>query len=110
VWLHRRGRFTVYDRRLDHRSDGSVYGSSLAPVTPLVATEDLIDANGVAEIIGLTHRNSVSLYQRRYDDMPRPVVELSGGRTKLWLRSEVERWAKEQAASGRARPKRRAGR
>ena len=78
-------------------------------MTPLVPTEDLIDANGVAELLGLSHRNSVSLYQRRYSDMPRPVVELSGGRTKLWLRPEIARWADEQVARGRTRPARRVG-
>ena len=76
----------------------------------MVATEDLIDAPGVAEILGLSHRNSVSLYQRRYDDMPRPVVDLGRGRVKLWLRSEIERWAGQQASSGRTRPARRASR
>jgi glutathione-regulated potassium-efflux system ancillary protein KefG len=58
---------------------------------------DLIDAQEVAEVLGLSHRNSVSLYQRRYRDMPRPVVERGGGRTKLWLRSEIERWAAKRA-------------
>lgn len=62
-------------------------------MTPKVATEDLIDARGVAEILGLAHRNTVSVYQRRYADMPRPVVDLGPARTKLWLRPEVERWA-----------------
>ena len=76
-------------------------------MTPLVPTEDLIDANGVAELLGLSHRNSVSLYQRRYEDMPRPVVVLSGGRTKMWLRPEIKRWAAEQASRGRTRPARR---
>jgi predicted DNA-binding transcriptional regulator AlpA len=61
-------------------------------MTPRVDTEDLIDAQEVAEILGLAQRNSVSLYQRRYADMPRPVVERGGGRTKLWLRSEIQRW------------------
>jgi predicted DNA-binding transcriptional regulator AlpA len=63
-------------------------------MAPRVDTKDLIDAQEVAEILGLAQRNSVSLYQRRYPDMPRPVVERGGGRTKLWLRSEVERWAR----------------
>jgi predicted DNA-binding transcriptional regulator AlpA len=61
-------------------------------MTPRLDTDDLIDAQEVAEILGLAHRNSVSLYQRRYADMPRPVVERGGGRTKLWLRSELEKW------------------
>lgn len=75
-------------------------------MSPLVATEDLIDANGVAAIVGLTHRNSVSLYQRRYEDMPRPIVELSNGRTKLWLRPEIESWVTRQEARPPGRPKR----
>lgn len=62
-------------------------------VVPTVDTADLIDAREVAHILGLGHRNSVSLYQRRHADMPRPVVERGGGRTKLWLRGEIERWA-----------------
>jgi glutathione-regulated potassium-efflux system ancillary protein KefG len=72
-------------------------------MTPQVATEDLIDAQAVAEILGLSHRNSVSLYQRRYADMPRPVLDLGEGRVKLWLRPEIERWSAEQAARGRTR-------
>ena len=61
-------------------------------MSPLVDPDDLLDAEGVAEILGLAQRQSVSLYQRRYPDMPRPVVERAGGRTKLWLRSEIEDW------------------
>lgn len=79
-------------------------------MSPRVSTEDLVDAQMVADILGLSHRNSVSLYQRRYDDMPRPVVDLGDGRVKLWLRPEIERWAKVQAAEGRTRPARRATR
>jgi predicted DNA-binding transcriptional regulator AlpA len=79
-------------------------------VTPLVRTEDLIDAHGVADLLGLSHRNSVSLYQRRYADMPRPVVELGGSRTKLWLRSEIERWVTGPDQLGRTRPERRSTR
>lgn len=62
-------------------------------MAPTVRTEDLIDAHEVAEILGLAQRNSVSTYLRRYADMPRPVVERSGGRTRLWLRVDVEHWA-----------------
>ena len=79
-------------------------------MSPKVETEDLIDAPGVADILGLSHRNSVSLYQRRYKEMPRPVVDLGDGRVKLWLRSEITRWADEQASSGRTRPARRTSR
>jgi glutathione-regulated potassium-efflux system ancillary protein KefG len=75
-------------------------------VTRKVAIEDLIDAQGVAETLGLAHRNTVSVYQHRYDDMPRPVLDLGEGRVKLWLRPEIERWAAEQVARGRTRRKR----
>jgi len=71
-----------------------------------VATEDLIDAHGVADVLGLAHRNTVSVYQRRYADMPRPVVDLGPARSKLWLRTEIERWAAKRA-QGRRRPTRR---
>jgi glutathione-regulated potassium-efflux system ancillary protein KefG len=73
-----------------------------------VDVDDLLDANAVAELLELAHRNTVSVYQHRYEDMPRPVVDLGHGRVKLWLRTEVERWAQEQAAKGRIRRKRRA--
>jgi glutathione-regulated potassium-efflux system ancillary protein KefG len=76
-------------------------------MTPKVATEDLIDAHDVAKILGLAQRNTVSVYQHRYPDMPRPVIDLGRGRPKLWLRPEVESWAGEQVAKGRTRPMRR---
>jgi glutathione-regulated potassium-efflux system ancillary protein KefG len=54
--------------------------------------DDVIDAQGVAELLGLAQRNTVSQYQRRYPDMPRPIIDLGQGRCKLWLRSELEQW------------------
>ena len=63
-------------------------------MSPKVNTEDLIDANEVAAILGLAQSNSVSLYQRRYADMPRPVVNLGPNRPLLWLRPEIEAWAR----------------
>jgi glutathione-regulated potassium-efflux system ancillary protein KefG len=76
-------------------------------LSPRVATEDLVDAQGVADVLGLSHRNTVFQYQRRYDDMPEPVVDLGDGRVKLWLRPQIERWAARVAAQGRTRRKRR---
>lgn len=58
-----------------------------------VDLDELIDAEGVAYLLGLAQRNTVSLYQRRYPDMPRPVVDLGQGRCKMWLKPEVEAWA-----------------
>jgi glutathione-regulated potassium-efflux system ancillary protein KefG len=69
-----------------------------------VDLDDLIDANGVADLLGLAHRNTVSVYQHRYEDMPRPVLNLGNGRVKLWLRAEIKQWAEDQA--GRARRRR----
>lgn len=69
-------------------------------MTRQVDTEDLVDAHGVAEILGLAHPNSVTTYQRRYRDMPRPVVDLGPRRVKLWLRSEIKRWDAERGRPG----------
>ena len=68
-------------------------------MNPRINTEDLIDAHAVAEILGLAHPNSVSTYQRRYEDMPQPIVDLGRGRPRLWLRSEVEEWAQNRQGS-----------
>jgi glutathione-regulated potassium-efflux system ancillary protein KefG len=59
-----------------------------------VDVDQLIDSHAVAEILGLAQFNSVSGYQRRYREMPRPVVDMGRGRCKLWLRYEVEAWAR----------------
>lgn len=64
-----------------------------------VDTNDVTDAYGVAELLGLAQRNTVSLYQRRYPDMPRPVIDLGRGRCKLWLRSEIQAWQSERHGS-----------
>jgi predicted DNA-binding transcriptional regulator AlpA len=79
-------------------------------MAPTVATEDLVDARDVAQILGLSHPSAVSVYQHRYSDMPRPVLDLGRGRAKLWLRPQIEQWATQQAAAGRTRPRRRAAR
>jgi glutathione-regulated potassium-efflux system ancillary protein KefG len=44
---------------------------------------------------------------RKYEDMPRPVIDLGQGRVKLWLRPQIERWAAAVTATGRTRSKRR---
>ena len=72
-----------------------------------VDVDDLIDTQEVAKILGLAHRNTVSEYQARYPEMPRPVVDRRAGRFKLWLRPDVERWAAvhQRHAAGRGRPR-----
>jgi glutathione-regulated potassium-efflux system ancillary protein KefG len=58
----------------------------------MVRTEDLVDAQALAGLLGLAHANSVHTYQHRYPDMPRPVINLGRGRPRLWLRPQVEAW------------------
>jgi predicted DNA-binding transcriptional regulator AlpA len=53
---------------------------------------DLVDPREVAAIIGMTNPSGVSVYRRRYPDFPDPVVEKA--RCILWLRQDVERWAR----------------
>jgi predicted DNA-binding transcriptional regulator AlpA len=72
-----------------------------------VDLDDLVDARGVAEILGFSHPNTVSSYQHRYGDMPRPALDLGERRVKLWLRPEIEAWARELEAAGRNKPGRR---
>jgi predicted DNA-binding transcriptional regulator AlpA len=64
---------------------------------PMVNTEELCDAHEVARLVGLGHATSVHGYQRRYPDMPRPVVTLGRGRIRLWLRPEIAAWAERRA-------------
>ena len=68
-------------------------------MSPKVNTEDLIGAAEVAEILGLAHHNSVSTYLRRYDDFPRPVVDLPKSRVRLWLRQDINKWRKQRSSS-----------
>jgi predicted DNA-binding transcriptional regulator AlpA len=73
-----------------------------------VLLDDLIDAHDVARILGLTHRNTVSQYQQRYPEMPRPVLDLGPGRPSLWLRPQIERWQAAHTPRGRSGRNRRA--
>ena len=59
---------------------------------PMVNTDDLCDSHEVAQLLGLSHPNSVFGYLRRYSDLPRPVIRLGRGRTALWLRPEIVAW------------------
>lgn len=61
-------------------------------MSPKVNTEDLIGAAEVARILELSHPNSVTTYLRRYDDFPKPVVDLSESRIRLWLRQDIQQW------------------
>ncbi len=68
-------------------------------MSPMVNTEDLISATEVAQILGLRHYNTVTTYLRRYEDFPQPVVDLSGGRIRLWRRQDVQAWKKRRSGA-----------
>lgn len=53
---------------------------------------NLIGPTEVAGIIGLSNPRGVSVYRTRYDDFPEPKVDQ--GKCVLWLRADVEAWAK----------------
>ena len=62
-----------------------------------VDLDDLVDVGGVAELLGLAHKNSVTTYMRRYEDFPTPVLEFAEGKCRAWLRQEVEAWMESRA-------------
>lgn len=80
--------------RIHSTSTECMRSTTVGPMA--IEPEDLIDATEVAAIIGLSRGSNVSLYRRRHDDFPEPLVEKS--RCVLWRRQDVEQWAK---ATGR---------
>lgn len=58
----------------------------------MVAVENLIDAQGIADRLGLSHRQNVDNFRRRHPDFPEPLG--MWGRTRLWDWTEVEAWAR----------------
>ena len=64
----------------------------------MVDPDDLISAADVQHILRLSHPNSVTTYLNRYDDFPRPVVDLSESRIRLWLRQDIEAWVHRREA------------
>jgi hypothetical protein len=61
-------------------------------------SDDLVGAAEVAAILRLSHPSSVTTYLRRYADFPRPVVDLSSSRVRLWRRQDIERWHRARTA------------
>ena len=57
-----------------------------------------MSAGEVAAILGLAHYNSVTTYLHRYNDFPRPTIERSGGRIRLWTRQDIVDWRAQHAA------------
>ena len=71
----------------------------LPSVGPKVDPDDLIGAAEVQHILRLSHPNSVTTYLKRYPDFPRPVVDLSDSRIRLWLRQDVEAWKRNRGST-----------
>ena len=65
---------------------------------------DLVGVTEVRELLGVS-RQRVHQIIREHADFPEPVAELAAGR--IWLRQEVESWARE---AGRLPVNRRSGR
>ncbi len=66
-----------------------------------VDLDDLLDAAGVAEVLGLSKPTAVSVYQSRYADFPSPVLASSSGKCQFWLRAEIEAWSDARGRSNR---------
>jgi len=70
-------------------------------MSPEVNLNDLLDAEQVADLLGLSSRGAVSVYRRRYESFPAPVLERNSGRCQLWLRGDVVGWARARALGGK---------
>jgi predicted DNA-binding transcriptional regulator AlpA len=57
-----------------------------------VDLDDLLDAGEVAVLLGLSLRQAVSTYRRRYPTFPAPVISKNSGKCDLWLRADIDEW------------------
>ena len=62
-----------------------------------VDVDELLSAAEVAELLGFSMRQVVSIYARRYEDFPQPVVVKSNGHTQLWAREDIEEYRSHRA-------------
>lgn len=74
--------------------------SRLRPVGRKFDADELVGAADVAAILRLSHASSVTTYLRRYPDFPKPVVDMSTSRIRLWRRQGIELWQKTRAERG----------
>jgi predicted DNA-binding transcriptional regulator AlpA len=63
----------------------------VAGVSRTVLVENLIDAPGIADRLGLRQVQTVHSWVARYPDFPAPLCVL--GRVRIWDWSEVKAWA-----------------
>jgi predicted DNA-binding transcriptional regulator AlpA len=77
----------------------AVSTSTFDIVAELIDPDDLVDSSGVAAILGLASRTTITIYRSRYPDFPQPAVQR--GQCRLWLASEVAAWAEHRQRSSR---------
>jgi hypothetical protein len=63
-------------------------------VAKKIDPDDLIDTQDIAAMLGLSSPRAVSVYRSRYDTFPAPLIDRGTGRCLLWLRADIEAWAK----------------
>ncbi len=73
--------------------------TTILDMAPLIDPDELIGATEVAPIIGLTNPKGVPVYRQRHADFPVPAVDRAG--CVLWLRADVEKWARLRTRLGR---------
>ena len=64
--------------------------SSTTVAAVRIDPNDLLNAKEAAELLGLSHREAISTYRRRYEDFPEPV--LKKGTCVLWARKDLDDW------------------
>ena len=64
-------------------------------MTKMLDPDDLIASDEVATIIGLSNHRGVSVYRVRHPDFPVPKIDK--GNCVLWLRADIEAWARGRA-------------
>jgi predicted DNA-binding transcriptional regulator AlpA len=66
-----------------------------------VSPEDLLGLSDISRMLGVTMRTTQKYVDR--DDFPEPLGQIAAGR--VWLRADVERWAKETLPLQTGRPR-----
>lgn len=68
--------------------------ATIGCMTNKIDPNDLVDSTGIAELLGLASHRVVSVLRGRHADFPAPTVDMGRGRCMLWLRQDVEAWAR----------------
>lgn len=66
-----------------------------------VSPEDLLGLSDISRLLGVTMRTTQKYVDR--DDFPEPIGRIAAGR--VWLRADVQRWAKETLPLPTGRPR-----